>query len=71
MSDTIPNHTIQRIMSSWSRTLEIEQSNGESIVTQRDVERVIRVLSNHVEQTERSHSTCAMQTFPTNCPKRE
>jgi hypothetical protein len=49
MTNTPPNHTIQRIMCAWSRSLELEQSCGESIVTQQDLDRVTEVLSRYTD----------------------
>ena len=45
MTNIAPNNTIQRIITSWSSTLELDQDSGESIVTEQDLDRVILVLS--------------------------
>lgn len=47
MANTIPDQAIRRILSSWSRTLEIDQTSGESIVTETDLQRLTRVLSDY------------------------
>ena len=57
MSNANPNQAIQRILCSWSRTLELDQASGESIVTQTDLDRVIKVLAKHPEITKSVEST--------------
>lgn len=56
MANTTPNRMIQRIICSWSRTLELDQVSGESIVTQVDLDRVIRVLSQYFGPAESKNS---------------
>ena len=43
----LPDQTIQRTLRAWSRTLELDQTSGDSIVTQSDLNRLIRVLSEY------------------------
>ena len=45
--NTIPNQAIRKILCSWSRTLELDQTSGESIVTETDLQRLTRVLSDY------------------------
>lgn len=49
MQNTSSKQAIQRIIRSWSRTLELEQARGESIVTQSDLDRLTGVLSHRFD----------------------
>jgi len=49
MPNNNPHQTVEKILCSWSRTLELEQLSGESIVTESDLNRVTRVLSEYIE----------------------
>lgn len=47
MSPTNSDYAIRKILSAWSHTLELDQTSGESIVTETDLDRVIGVLSEY------------------------
>ena len=71
MRNTTSQQTIQRIIRSWSRTLALEQSSGESIVTQQDLDRVVRVLSSYSVNTRPIDSTNPAQRFPAHSAKKQ
>jgi hypothetical protein len=67
MPRTNPDCTIRRILSAWSHTLELDQPSGESIVTQLDLSRLARVLSQHLDASQSSNlpgdaNTCIPHT---------
>ena len=47
VANTTANQAIRKILCSWSRTLELDQTSGESIVTETDLQRLTRVLSEY------------------------
>ena len=57
MPNNNPHQTIGKILFSWSRTLELEQLSGESIVTESDLNRVTRVLSEYIETARLNNSS--------------
>ena len=60
LSPTNSDHTIRRILSAWSHTLELDQASGESIVTKPDLDRVISALSEHSDTS----ASCNSNTSP-------
>jgi len=51
MPNDNPTQTVQKILSSWSRTLELDQLSGEFIVTESDLSRLAGILSQYFEKT--------------------
>ena len=57
MHNATANPKIQRIVSSWSRTLELDQTSGESVVSETDLQRLTRVLSEYIETARSNNSS--------------
>ena len=60
MQTTSSQQTIRRIVRSWSSTLELDQTSGESIVTQSDLDRLTQVFLHRFDTNRSNNSATAV-----------